>query len=289
MAGPLHPAIFLFKDPDEPDAFALSVTARTDRPAVCVPVLRTQLELNGLAAALCGPDLQFDALVVTSHRACDALFEVLKELPPAHASKLVGRRVFVVGRRTAAAIRVALPSLSSSDVLGADAGSAEKLAPIILRDLSLRPEGGAKKPPLLLFICGDKRLDTLPRQLRAEGVGVTEIVAYSTAPTSPTTIEEVCFATGRESANAAAFVFFSPSGIDAALSSDLVRDAVSRGVPCVALGPTTAQALKRLGLAVAAVAASPTPEALADAVQRAIGDAKHRAEAALCVGGTHAS
>ena len=309
-------SVALFKDPspEGPDAFVLAL-ARRGIAARCIQVLETTLEIAGVAAALASTDLAFDAIVLTSHRAGDALGEAIKRVPPDIALRLCVP-TFVVGRRTAEAARAALPTLPPDLIMGADVGSAEKLAPVVLRELSTRlhRDTGDFRPPSILFLCGDKRLDTLPRQLAAGGMVVTELVAYTTSPASigselfpevPPSVDHTTVtasASGTTSGSASlsghgvatstasrssggaggvvALVFFSPSGCDVALGSVLVMQAIAAGVPCFALGPTTAQALESRGIRVAGVAEFPNPECLAEAVFRELA---HHHDPALAV------
>lgn len=306
--------VILFRDPgppDEPDAFAAALLQR-GLAARCVSVLDTHLEAASVATALLSPDLSIDALVVTSHRACEALSEALCSLPPAATGRVMVP-TFVVGQRTATAVRAALPALRSEQIFGADAGSAEKLVPIILLELPRLVVGapGVKRPLNVLFLCGDRRLDTLPVQLRAGGVDVLEVVAYTTAPMAP---DRIALAT--DLSNTAACVFFSPSGCQAVLASAALAAALATSVPamagggssatgttellpsgpragtcppevpCIALGPTTAQALARLGVPVARVSASPSPTALADAVVSALQEKRPQAQTRAIVSGS---
>lgn len=266
-------SVALFKDPspEGPDAFVLALERR-GIAARCIQVLETTLEIAGVAAALASPDLAFDAIVLTSHRAGDALGEAIKRVPPAIASRLCVP-TFVVGRRTAEAARAALPMLSADLIMGADMGSAEKLAPVILRELSTRlyRDAGDFRPASILFLCGDKRLDTLPRQLATGGMVVTELVAYTTSPASlGSELFPDITSAGTGASDVLALAFFSPSGCDIALGSALIMQAIAAGVPCFALGPTTAQSLVGRGILVAGVAESPNPESLAEAVFRGL-------------------
>ena len=288
-------SIVLFKDPPigelEPDAFVTSLdgtckSAGIEVVARCVPVLQTTLNVEGVAAAL-SSYMSFDAFAITSHRAGEAMREAVADLPQL-ISHLNQVPVFVVGQRTADSIRAALPALPDDFIIGADSGNAEILASVMLRDLPSRAVRGADdvRPPSVLFLCGDKRLDVLPTQLRAGGMLVTETVAYTTAPAPAASIGSACFPASSATCTGGSdrshpdapgapcpvprvstFVFFSPSGCEAALASCAVLDAaLLHGVPCVALGPTTAQALLRLGVVAAGVARTPSPEGLAAAV-----------------------
>lgn len=82
----------------------------------------------------------------------------------------------------------------------------------------------------IFFFCGNKRRDTLPENLRKEGVTVHEIVVYETSLT-PARIPH-----GYEGV-----IFFSPSGVESFFSmNDLDETTV-----CFAIGDTTAEAVRK--------------------------------------------
>lgn len=108
--------------------------------------------------------------------------------------------------------------------------------------------------------------------LRAAGAEVDAIVAYRTAAAAAA---DPAVAAGRAAlagGHAAACLVFAPSQV-AALADVLAADgglAVLAATRVVAIGPTTADALRARGVTVAATAASPTPAAMAAAVAAAI-------------------
>ena len=161
--------VTLFKEADEKDVFSvrLSQCGFTVR---CIPVLTTKLSVASVSEALCNDDLEFDAVVLTSQRACNALKEAVAKLTPTQQARLCVP-YYVVGRRTADSLRDALPDLPEELILGSDTGSAEKLAPFILQHLPPKViSANLKCAPKVLFFCSDKRLDALPELLHVGGI-----------------------------------------------------------------------------------------------------------------------
>ena len=160
------------------------------------------------------------------------------------------RPVWAVGPATAEAARAAgLP------VIAGDFGTADALAARLEAEAGAAEAGVAALP--FLFLCGDRRRDVLPDRLRAAGLAVAEHVVY-----------RAHLALERVPPQAAApdwAVFFSPTGVEVAHAVP----AFPWSARLAAIGPTTAAALEAGGHAVAAVAAAPTPDALAHALVHA--------------------
>jgi uroporphyrinogen-III synthase len=98
-------------------------------------------------------------------------------------------------------------------------------------------------PGGITFFCGNKRQDALPEMLRGQGFGVREVLVYETG-FAPHQIEE----------SPAAVLFFSPSGVE----SYLMANALGKGTGCIAIGPTTANLLRREQFGIRILTA-PTP------------------------------
>ena len=202
--------------------------------AESIPVLRFRfVNLEGLRAAL--EDRRFGAVVLTSPRAASALERA--GLPPGWR----GGVAWTVGAETAQ--RAESLGLRAR---GDSAGSAEVLAERIVAS-------GPSAP--LLFVCGRRRRPVLPERLESEGVAFQEMVAYETELLCPPLLQIEPHAVG----------FFSPSGVEAAQADAGFPWAARR----IAIGPTTAEALAAAGRPAHATAATPTPGAFAQAVQRA--------------------
>lgn len=154
------------------------------------------------------------------------------------------KKVFAVGPRTAAALR----SLGYEPE-GEASGSAEQLARYILKQAMGGP---------LLFLCGDRRRDTLPAILREGGIATEEIVIYRTR------LRTLRAWPGHKKPDWV--VFFSPSGFEALLQSPGLS---LKGLAIAAIGSATAEVVRAEGFAVQAVAEEPAPEALAQALRKA--------------------
>jgi uroporphyrinogen-III synthase len=218
-----------------PDPYEAALRARGLDP-VCVPVLRYTFE-NAPRLRAAVTDERLGDLVLTSPRAVEALARL------GLRRGWAGRSAWTVGAETAR--RARRLGLSTR---GESAGSAERLGAEIR---AARPERD------LLFVCGDRRRDVLPDELRAGGLGFREIEAYRTHLRPPPIL------TGEAPR---VIGFFSPSGVEAALSDAAFPWHARR----IAIGPTTAAALDEAGYPAGATAEQPTPESCASAARRAL-------------------
>ena len=226
--------VLLVRSPRPDDPFERALRG-AGFDAVSVPVLRFAFVQEAVLRARLAQPERYGGLLVTSPRTAEALERV--GVPAAWQQ----RRVFAVGPRTAEALR----QLGLRPE-GAETGSADVLARYLLAQPPAAP---------LLFLAGDRRRDTLPEALRAAGLAFDEVTVYRTLPDAdlgPFIAEPPGW-----------LVFFSPSGVEAVDEGGL---ALAR-FRLAAIGATTAAALAERGLPVAAVAASPTPAALAAALR----------------------
>ena len=236
-----NPLVYLFRTPSEPDPYeeALGEVGFRCRS---IPVLDFAF-VNGeaLRGALAHPD-RYAGLVLTSPRAAEALAEALPWLPN-QTSAWTAKPAFAVGPRTSEALR-----RLGFQPAGEEAGNAEALADVL--------EGHMTKGEApLLFLCGNRRRETLPKRLERAGIAFEELVVYQT-------LTQVDLDLPEEAPDWA--VFFSPSGVEA-----VGRTSAYLGRPSVrvaAIGPATAEALRGAGRAADVVAEAPTPEALAKAL-----------------------
>jgi uroporphyrinogen-III synthase len=192
----------------------------------------------------------FDWLVVTSARAVAAVADRLATLPPR-------LRVAAVGEATAAAARAAgwrvdrVPEAYSGEAL-VDA---------------FRGAGDARGARVV-FPAADRAAATVPDGLAALGAEVVRVEAYRTLPA------ELDGARCLERAGAGeidVLTFASPSAVDglaAALGDEAFARLVGRLAVAV-IGPATADALARRGLAAGAVADPSTLDGLVAAAARA--------------------
>lgn len=185
---------------------------------------------------------RFDAVVFASANAVSFFFarmkKTLKRKPPAP------RIVAAVGVSTAKA--------------AAAHGWRCSIVPEDSRAAGLARVLSIKQGARVLIPRAERGLDVLPDSLRASGARVSIAAAYRTLPD----------AAGRKilrralSSGADAVCFASGSAVSAL---GTLRPAVA-----VAIGPTTAAALRARGIVPAAIAKRPDPEAFAQAVERAL-------------------
>jgi len=233
-----RPHVLLLRTPREPDPYVAALES-AGFTARCVPVLRFEfLGRDALAERIERPE-DYAGLILTSPRAVAAMKGF--DLAAWHEHP-----AFAVGLRTASeAAKLGLQTV------GEESGSADDLADVITARSFEQP---------LLFLCGDRRRDTIPDRLRAADVDVEELVVYRTIGDAEELAEAI------EWQRPEWIVFFSPSGVETA---DVLAGPSWNRIFRAAIGPTTAEALRAAGLAPAAVAVAPTPEALAAALTHA--------------------
>lgn len=203
-----------------------------------------------LSEAMSNPS-RFSGLILTSQTAVEACSRALQlgSVPQGWSSL----PVFVVGTATAEAVHSQLALKAE----GGTCGNAKTLAQTIIE--YFQPNRSESKP--LLFPCSDLHMETLPSILQEAGLPLCSIVSYQTVP-HPDLVkclkeEEQTILPDEE----VWFVFFSPSGVQ--FVNQLFRSLLERkGAKLAAIGPTTAEAIKKVGLKVAATASTPTPESL---------------------------
>ncbi len=233
------PDVILLRSPEDPDPYVQAFKEVGFR-AVCKPVLDFDFPNKGpLRERLRTPD-QYGGVVATSPRAGSALHRVFDHEGTTH-TQWEGRPAYAVGPKTADEFRKL-----SFDVRAQRAGTAAELADQIAETEPEMP---------LLFLCGNRRRDDLPDGLREAGIPFEELVVYETRPRTNLSLPPPGDGTW--------LAFFSPSGLEA------VQGGVGRSLAeyrCAAIGPTTATALEEAGLSPIAVATSPSPEGLVDAI-----------------------
>lgn len=189
--------------------------------------------------------IRYDAVAFTSANAVDFFFLRCRKLL---AGKPVCPRVLAaVGRATSKALAV---HGWACTVLPEDARSAG-LARV------LRVPRGSR----VLIPRAERGLDTLPRMLRKKGAVVDVPAAYRTLP-DPEGLRALkrALALGAD-----AVTFASPSAAVLAVPSLKVS-----GAAAIAIGPTTASALRAKGVVPAAVSMKPDPESFATAVVKGL-------------------
>jgi uroporphyrinogen-III synthase len=260
-----RPLVVVTRDGARAAALATRL-ADQDADVVTLPVTRTVAATPAEWAAL----LRFveegghDAIIVASVNAAESLIRALAEASPSGVGAMP---VFAVG--TATAETLAAAGILSELAPRADAiGVAEHaIARGARRVLWPRAEGGREE--------GIERL-------RAAGVEVDAPVAYRTnrtSPDEPDVVRGLDALLGkaapdggvRDGRRADALCVYAPSQVAAleALLGDRGWGSLS-GVGIVAIGETTAAALRARGVEVAEVADAPDPESMARAVARVL-------------------
>lgn len=229
----------LLRSPHDPDPY-LNAFADAGLSAVCEPVLRFRFpNQDALRDRLRRAD-DYAALVATSPRIGRALHQAFRT-EPALRTRWRGRRAYAVGPKTGRWLRKL-----GLEVTGEHTGTAAALADRIVSDAPEAP---------VLFLSGNRRREALPEGLRSGGVAFEEQVVYETH--TRTTLD-------LPGPSAACWlVVFSPSGLEALAEAEVPVDAYR----LAAIGPTTAGALRDAGYTVAAVAETPTPDALVQAIR----------------------
>lgn len=206
---------------------------------------------------------RFAGVVFTSQRAVEAWAKAGQAILESDAplqSAWHETPFYAVGPATASALLRLDSRLrpSPSLILGAEeSGSAERLASYI----TSRSRNTSNSP--LLYLVGDKRKDTLPSLLQQQGIAIYEIQAYETFQSSTF---EADYAVLKKEEQFDWIVFFSPSGVK--LLIPLLGTKEGDSYPnLAAIGPTTRDFLiSQYSLEVAAMASSPTPESLLEAM-----------------------
>lgn len=213
---------------------------------IAMPVTRTEppRDHTALARAL---ESQYAAIVVASARGAAALVTARSSQPLPE--------VWAVGPATQRALHAAGITARLAD----SANDAATLAHALLRARDLAGQR------VLVPRAEDGRDDAI-EILRAAGVEVVDVVAYRTMPVPP---DDASVASGRTlllDGHAAVCIVFAPSQIRALASIVEPRTLAELATRFVAIGDTTGAVLREAGIQQVAVAATPTPEGVANAV-----------------------
>lgn len=175
-----------------------------------------------------------DTVIFTSKNGVEAVANILGAAQPKW-------RVYCVGEQTRAAIEARFPecvviaSKPNSGVLATEIISRGEMA--------------------LTFFCGDKRLDTLPTKMKEAGIVLREVVVYGTSGYGKPIEKQYD-----------AVLFFSPSAVDQYFTYNELPEG-----KVVAIGETTATALRNRGVLDVVVAATPDKRATVSAAAKVFG------------------
>ncbi|MGB7216838.1 MAG: uroporphyrinogen-III synthase, partial [Gammaproteobacteria bacterium] len=237
--------ILITRSEDDASAWADALT-RAGAEAVVLPCIDAEPIVDAaLATALRDAARRADWVVFTSRRGVEAFVRLV-------GTTSTKARVAAVGPATADAARRAL---GRTDLVG-ERGTGESLADALIE--AVRPARGAdasSSPRVVLALAANAR-DVLERKLREAGIDVERFDVYRTVPTAPRA-PRISLA----SLDVDAVWLASPSAVTGFLNQvELDAD-----VALVAIGPSTAAAIRERGLAVAAEAAKPSFEGLLEA------------------------
>lgn len=248
----------LFKEDDERYANALAHVTTELR---FVPLLRVEPLQHSSAALQSLLATPIDALLFTSMHAVD-VFAAWFAAAPSAAAEMQQTRVFALGQRQCDRVRQL--DAGFTDVSGDACGNADELVALLLS--SIEPQSSRRSR--VHFLCGERRMPTIETALATHSdVELHVTPLYDTLPVDGVLpLAELLPRDGRSWV-----VFFSPSGVDLVLRGDAANvAALNERARIACIGQTTAAAVRSVvGLSVDAVAARPTPEALADAMQHA--------------------
>lgn len=265
----MAPVVALFRSPTAPpaqDEYHKEFQAHGFEP-FSIPVLSFKFDNQQELTKRLEEPSKYEGMVLTSQRAVEAM-ELCVTNFISHevwrCETVKGWRekaIFVVGKATAKAASERL-GLESS---GHDTGSADALVPIILQ--SIKPSSSP-----LLFPCGNLRRETIPSEMAKAEIALDGIQVYSTCADSK--IKQSLEDFVREKGLPSFAVFFSPSGVN--FTQEILSSIPEWcNVKLVAIGKTTAEAMKTKGWNVTAVSEQPNAQAL---VQCIINSAKEDEE-----------
>lgn len=184
------------------------------------------------------------------------------------------KAIYTVGNGTATSLTTLLhPEFKP---MGSESGTADRLSDYIAKTYPHEPsarimpvssnanESSLLKP--LLFLNGDKRRDVLPTKLNESGMPFEELMVYKTIPTTKF-LEEATLRISQSTIKTHIWIlFFSPSGVQASI--DILKQQPWWNTQCriAAIGPTTEEALKQIGVPVHVTAKNPCAEDMIPAI-----------------------
>jgi hydroxymethylbilane synthase len=241
------------------DTSAATRLAMVDRGVVPVevPAFDIELDADGVLERLVGDAALWDWVVVSSANSVRALSIAARAAGNDLASvpSLRTARWAAVGRSTAAALAAAgihvdhRPSLATAAALGTE-------VPV-------------ERDARVLVPRSDLANETLPRSLRERGADVAEVVAYRTVEAPSSSRDALRRALDNRPSAVALSSGSAVRGLLELAHAIGAGDSV-RALPLVAIGPSTAIEMRRLGLEPTAIAATADPGGLADATVDAI-------------------
>jgi uroporphyrinogen III methyltransferase/synthase len=194
---------------------------------------------------------EYSGVCFTSKNAVEKFLQRVRTVRPQALNTLGLRSIFAVGVKT----RSALESAGLSVQALPSTASAEELA----RTLRTQELGGRR----FLFPKSNIAGEILPRDLRSAGGIVDEVVVYKTVVPEPDNLEKV--RSSLTDGKVDVVTFFSPSSARNFIEI-LGAEALNTSAVAV-IGPTTAEAVKELGIEAAVIARLATAESLAQSIE----------------------
>lgn len=257
--------VLLLKEPRESESGEdpyIQELAAYGHTATLIPVLAFQfVSLDVLSEKLFQPE-NHAGLIFTSPRAVEAVRKCIEAREHQEEwnqvkDKWNSKSVYVVGKATASLVQCL--GLSPH---GEHTGTADALSQLIIQ------RGDPVMLPLL-FPCGSLKRELLPSVLRQHGVPLESLTVYQTGE-HPDLEQNITHYFNAEGVPAS-IAFFSPSGVKFCLNllKRLAGEKLTQ-IKFAAIGPTTADALKKAGMNVSCSSQKPTPQHLAAAIEQVL-------------------
>jgi uroporphyrinogen III methyltransferase / synthase len=194
---------------------------------------------------------EYSSVCFTSKNAVVKFIERIRSLRPQAVDTLATRNIFAVGEKT----KMSLESCGFSVLAAPKHASAEELAAVI--------QEHQIKDVKILFPKSNIAREELPKHLRSMGAEVDEIIVYQTIIPEPDNLDIIRHMLLENKIDVA--TFFSPSSI--LNFTEMIGSEVLAHTAIAAIGPTTAETAKQLGLTVSILAQQATNEGLIEVIE----------------------
>jgi uroporphyrinogen-III synthase len=246
--------VFLFKEKKEIKDDYNDEGINRDYTPTFIPVLDHDIVSTPILKELFvrGPSAEkISGLILTSQRSVEAISKASLNTEQSIAQEWKKLPVFIVGPQTAKELckTVLFGHKSVPEHWMVAPNAATLVGPMLEKAKLLGPSS-------LLFLAGDKRRDLIPEKLKEHGIQFREIQSYATCGHADLSKH----INGIKSHTSDWFVFFSPSGLKFILSDKNVKVnfiKMIQDAKVAAIGPTTEDYLKELGVDANVTAESP--------------------------------
>ncbi|XP_074600084.1 uroporphyrinogen-III synthase-like [Brevipalpus obovatus] len=247
-------------DPSDDDPFLLRLK-QTFKNVVRFPVLSFEYINRDKLANKLSATTDYCGLVFTSPRSVKSVQQAVSGNKKI-INELKQKLLFCVGPKTATAIRQEFSLEDSIKINGEQAGNANALGELIVSEYGEKIREDCL--PLLLPSSTIAR-DDIKNILDKENIPLEIISSYQTYPDPEV---EKNLKKLRESYQKHHFylIFFSPSGLNTVSSVCGEQFLTREDVRLIALGKTTSEAIRKLGLNIFCIAKNPTADSLCEAI-----------------------